>query len=640
MPQNRFYSSTTRRTTTTADPGTSGTTLTVADSTVFASLDGKFPYALAINTDGTDREIVYVTARPTSTTLTVTRGRDGTTGQAHAVGATVDHVAIAADLNELSAHMATSWVNVMDQGVKGDGSTDDTTAIQAVINAMPSTGGTIYFPPGTYKLSAALALKSNLVLIGAGQAASILQQTTTTAACLSGVDVNTLTIERMQLQGPASGTGTGITLTRSAQANCRYISLRDLYIRQFGQDGVAISNCIVSHFARVNCENNGRHGFFLFGVTGGAAGTSVALDACYANTNTTTGFNLFNMVYTALSGCASEGHPTNYLIDTCQGVSLSGCGSEAMASGGTGFKITGGFCNTLTSCWDLTNRGKAFWVTGSSFANNLAGIVENTPGVGATASLQVDAGCTGINLHTISNTTALSLATGTTNILNDGANGTVTHGYAFYDGGFEVNHDALFDQGVDVWGSLRLHSPGNAYFAVSGLRYETISRRDIAASITMTSGTLYMMGIGLPKGVTLNNIYVAFGTAESGGTHAWAALFNSSRVMLARSADNTGATFITANTVKTFPIAQLAGGAGTSFTTTYDGEHYIGVMVTASTTMPTLRGVTALVGFVDAGMGAVALCGPSSTGQTTPPAFPFTAAALTATATEFYAGVG
>src|SRR5439155_3368698 len=115
VTQNRYYSSLTKRTTTTADPGTSGGTLTVADSTVFSSLDGKYPYALVINTDGTDREVVYVTNRPTSTTLTVTRGRDGTTGQAHTSGATVDHMWLAADGNELSAHMANSWVNVKDK---------------------------------------------------------------------------------------------------------------------------------------------------------------------------------------------------------------------------------------------------------------------------------------------------------------------------------------------------------------------------------------------------------------------------------------------------------------------------------------------------------------------------------------------
>lgn len=108
MTQNRYYSSATRRTTTTADPGTSGTTLTVADSTVFSALDSTFPYTLLINWGATDQEVVNVTGRPTDTTLTVVRGQDGSTGQAHAVGATVDHGVSARDFNEAGAHVGAS----------------------------------------------------------------------------------------------------------------------------------------------------------------------------------------------------------------------------------------------------------------------------------------------------------------------------------------------------------------------------------------------------------------------------------------------------------------------------------------------------------------------------------------------------
>jgi hypothetical protein len=108
MAQARFYSSTTRATTTTVDPGTSGTTLTVADSTVFSSLDGSFPWTALINWGASDQEVVNVTARPTSTTLTIVRGQDGTTGQAHATGATVNHGVSARDFNESGAHVGST----------------------------------------------------------------------------------------------------------------------------------------------------------------------------------------------------------------------------------------------------------------------------------------------------------------------------------------------------------------------------------------------------------------------------------------------------------------------------------------------------------------------------------------------------
>lgn len=97
MPGGRSYSNTTGQTTLTADPGTGGTSLAVADSTKFSSLDGSFPWGAIINLGKSDQEVVTVTARPDSTHLTVQRGQDGTTAQAHAIGATVDHGTSARD---------------------------------------------------------------------------------------------------------------------------------------------------------------------------------------------------------------------------------------------------------------------------------------------------------------------------------------------------------------------------------------------------------------------------------------------------------------------------------------------------------------------------------------------------------------
>ncbi|HWE83683.1 MAG TPA: glycosyl hydrolase family 28-related protein [Terracidiphilus sp.] len=57
---------------------------------------------------------------------------------------------------------ASEWVNVHTLGVKGDGATDDTAAIQAAISAHR----VLYFPSGHYVVRDTLALKRDTVLIG------------------------------------------------------------------------------------------------------------------------------------------------------------------------------------------------------------------------------------------------------------------------------------------------------------------------------------------------------------------------------------------------------------------------------------------------------------------------------------------
>ncbi|MEU1496044.1 right-handed parallel beta-helix repeat-containing protein [Streptomyces sp. NPDC005732] len=114
-------------------------------------------------------------------------------------------------------------------------------------------------------------------------------------------------------------------------------------------------------------------------------------------------------------------------------------------------------------------------------------------------------------------------------------------------------------------------------------RYETTSRLRLGTSSTPTSGTLYLVPIWLPKGLVISNItFASGGTAAVTPTNWWFTLHDSTKKALARTADQTTAAWA-ANTLMTKAIAQTTAGSASTYTTTYAGLHYLGVMIKAST---------------------------------------------------------
>jgi len=104
MPVNRYYSSTAVDTTLTGAINASATTITVAGVSGFPA---SYPYTLALDYDTSSEELVNVTAAA-GTSLTITRGQDGTSGVSHDAGAVVKHVASARDYREPQEHIAAS----------------------------------------------------------------------------------------------------------------------------------------------------------------------------------------------------------------------------------------------------------------------------------------------------------------------------------------------------------------------------------------------------------------------------------------------------------------------------------------------------------------------------------------------------
>lgn len=110
---------------------------------------------------------------------------EGTTDPGYVSGDTVTMEVTAGYINDLNQHVKASPINVKDFGAVGDGSTDDTLAIQAAIDVFSNNAGTgaVYFPTGTYKVTSSIrylgSYSKSIRIIGeassAGQTGALLQ---------------------------------------------------------------------------------------------------------------------------------------------------------------------------------------------------------------------------------------------------------------------------------------------------------------------------------------------------------------------------------------------------------------------------------------------------------------------------------
>lgn len=123
----------------------------------------------------------------------------------------------------------------------------------------------------------------------------------------------------------------------------------------------------------------------------------------------------------------------------------------------------------------------------------------------------------------------------------------------------------------------------NLRFSPTGTLATTCDRRSVAAaSITaLTSGTLRLTAVWLPKGTVVTNLTYLSGAVPVGLTNRWFSLFDSSRNLLGKTADNAAAW--SAGATLTLPLT-------TPYTTLADGLFYVGFCEVAST-VTALRGL-------------------------------------------------
>ena len=112
-------------------------------------------------------------------------------------------------------------ISVLDFGAIGDGTTDDTTAIQAAATA--AVGKALYFPAGTYALTGAITLLSHTHIYGDGIGISTVKAIGSNAFNLfNGINITNILFSDLSFYGNSvavsSGDGQAIRLTMDVSA--------------------------------------------------------------------------------------------------------------------------------------------------------------------------------------------------------------------------------------------------------------------------------------------------------------------------------------------------------------------------------------------------------------------------------------
>jgi hypothetical protein len=201
----RKYSSRSQQTTLTGALTSSGTSATVVSGSALlggVTISAGETFTVVIDPDTAIEEIVDVTAVSTNT-LTITRGVDGSSGQAHSAGAVVRHMAIGRDYREANTHI---------EATTGHGATG---AVVGTTNTQTLTNKTLTAP-------------------------TITSPTITGTGAIAGTFTGNLTGNVTGNVSGSSGSTTGNAATATALATGRTISLAgDLSGTSASFDGTA-----------------------------------------------------------------------------------------------------------------------------------------------------------------------------------------------------------------------------------------------------------------------------------------------------------------------------------------------------------------------------------------------------------------
>ncbi len=177
-------------------------------------------------------------------------------------------------------------VNVRDKGAVGDGRTNDTAAIQAAIDAVAGTGGTVLVPNGRYLVDAtgklALKVKSDMTLkLAPGATLKVIPNKAVSYSVLHLSGVSNVTIEggtlvgdRNEHRGALGEWGMGIRIDKGSSN----ITVSSIKVKKMWGDAFYVSGAKNVTFCAVNAEYNRRQGLSVIAVDGMLVTNSIFKD--------------------------------------------------------------------------------------------------------------------------------------------------------------------------------------------------------------------------------------------------------------------------------------------------------------------------------------------------------------------------
>lgn len=274
-------------------------------------------------------------------------------------------------------------------GAKGDGGTDDLAAIQAAIDDLPSTGGTIVFPPGTYAVSGTILMpgtarnKSRVTLIGSGPGTTIRRLANGPDGAMlemGALDMGTSdqAIIGLQFDGNRLNQGAGTSSqTCVSLANTTRARMVDVVCHDSKFDGVHVFGSTDATIHHCSFHTNDRHGIYQGNVDRSCTGLQV-LD-CNFSSNIGSGIKIGPTERTQVCDCTfSTNGDDGILVETIsplssRAVQISDCSIVDSthngihvrdAFGGTAISDIGILGNNISGCLD--NGILLESVTGSS----------------------------------------------------------------------------------------------------------------------------------------------------------------------------------------------------------------------------------------------------------------------------------